>query len=127
MIDNEVGSLSVGAGVFMQGDIEVPGEAIVDGKIDGSISANSLHITVNGSVNGNSTANHIRLAGQVTNNTVANKTLLIESSGNATGSISYADLEIKRGGNIQGSINILKSAETSEESSSEPLQDMDDN
>jgi cytoskeletal protein CcmA (bactofilin family) len=113
MIDNEAGSLSVGAGVFMQGDIEVPAEAIVDGQIDGSISANSLHITVNGSVNGTSTANHIRLAGVVTDNTVANKTLLIEAIVNATGNIAYADLEIRRGGNIQGSIKIIKTDETS--------------
>jgi cytoskeletal protein CcmA (bactofilin family) len=39
--------------------------------------------------------------------------LLIESTGNATGNIAYADLEIRRGGNIQGSIKIIKTDETS--------------
>jgi cytoskeletal protein CcmA (bactofilin family) len=39
---------------------------------------------------------------------VANKTLLIESTGVATGNIAYADLEIRKGGNIQGSISIIR-------------------
>jgi cytoskeletal protein CcmA (bactofilin family) len=48
------------------------------------------------------------VAGRVSETTVANKTLLIESTGVATGDIAYADLEIRKGGDIQGSIRIIQ-------------------
>jgi cytoskeletal protein CcmA (bactofilin family) len=41
----------------------------------------------------------------VTDTTIANKTLVIESTGLIAGSITYEDLEIKKGGSLQGSIN----------------------
>jgi cytoskeletal protein CcmA (bactofilin family) len=44
----------------------------------------------------------------VSETTVANKTLLIESTGVATGQIAYADLEIRKGGDIQGNIRIIQ-------------------
>lgn len=103
---NPVGTLLVGEGVFMKGTINVPGLATIDGKIEGAITADTIFITANGAVKGKTTANHIRVGGELTDTTVANKTLVIESAGTISGSITYADLEIKKGGSLQG--NILK-------------------
>ena len=44
----------------------------------------------------------------LTDTTVANKTLVIESVGIITGSITYADLEIKKGGSMQGNLMKVK-------------------
>lgn len=90
----------------MNGTIKVPGLATIDGKIEGAITADTIYITANGAVKGKTTANHIRVGGELTDTTVANKTLVIESAGVIAGSITYADLEIKKGGSLQG--NILK-------------------
>ena len=106
---NPVGTLLVGEGVFMNGTIKVPGIATIDGKIEGAITADTIFITANGAVKGKTTANHIRVGGELTDTTVANKTLVIESAGTISGSITYADLEIKKGGSLQG--NILKVSE----------------
>lgn len=106
---NPVGTLLVGEGVFMNGTIKVPGIATIDGKIEGVITADTIFITTNGAVKGKTTANHIRVGGELTDTTVANKTLVIESAGTISGSITYADLEIKKGGSLQG--NILKVSE----------------
>lgn len=105
---NPVGTLLVGEGVFMNGTIKVPGLATIDGKIEGAITADTIYITANGAIKGKTTANHIRVGGELTDTTVANKTLVIESVGTISGSITYADLEIKKGGSLQGSILKIK-------------------
>ena len=101
---NPVGTLLVGEGVSMNGTIIVPGLATIDGKIDGSITADTIYLTGNGSIKGKTTANHIRVSGVLTDTTVSNKTLVIETAGVIAGSITYAELEIKKGGSLQGTI-----------------------
>ncbi|MEO0317044.1 MAG: hypothetical protein RL404_721 [Pseudomonadota bacterium] len=108
MAANGYGNLMVGAGVTMNGTMAVPGEAVIDGAIDGTLTASVVHVTDNGQIDGVTTADHVRVAGKVTQTTVAKNTLVIESSGTASGSIAYANLEIAKGGNIQGQISILK-------------------
>jgi cytoskeletal protein CcmA (bactofilin family) len=102
---NTPGSLLVGEGVFMKGSMRVPGLATIDGKLEGELTADTVHIQTNGSMNGRTTASHVKVAGAVTDTTIANKTLVIESSGLIAGSITYTELEIKKGGSLQGSIN----------------------
>ena len=99
------GSLFVGDGVFMQGTMQVPGLASVDGKLQGQLTADIIAIQTNGSVDGKTTANHIKVAGSLTDTTVANRSLLVESSGLVAGSITYSEMEIKKGGSLKGSIH----------------------
>lgn len=101
---NSPGSLLVGEGVFMKGSMMVPGTASIDGKLEGELSADTVIVQGNGSMDGRTTANHVRVAGALTNTTVANKSLVVESSGLIGGSITYSELEIKKGGQLQGSI-----------------------
>jgi cytoskeletal protein CcmA (bactofilin family) len=105
---NPAGTLLVGEGVFMKGTMKVPGQATIDGKIEGTISADTIYITANGAIKGHTTADHIRVGGELTDTTVANKTLVVESVGVIAGSITYAELEIKKGGSLQGSIFKVK-------------------
>ena len=107
---NPPGSLFVGDGVFMQGTMTVPGLASVDGKLQGQLTADVIAIQTNGSIDGKTTANHIKVAGSLTDTTVANRTLVIESSGLIAGSITYAEMEIKKGGSLQGSIHKIGKA-----------------
>ena len=68
------------------------------------MTADVIAIQTNGSVDGKTTANHIKVAGSLTDTAVANKTLLVESTGVIAGSVTYTEMEIKKGGSIQGSI-----------------------
>lgn len=107
---NPPGSLFVGDGVFMQGTMTVPGLASVDGKLQGQLTADVIAIQTNGSIDGKTTANHIKVAGSLTDTTVANRTLVVESSGVIAGSITYTEMEIKKGGSLQGSIHKIGKA-----------------
>jgi cytoskeletal protein CcmA (bactofilin family) len=102
---NTPGSLLVGEGVFMKGSMRVPGVASIDGKLEGELTADTVFIQPNGSMNGRTTASHVKVAGSLTDTTIANKTLVIDSSGLISGNITYAELEIKKGGSLQGAIS----------------------
>lgn len=108
MADTNYGNLAVGEGVRMQGTLSVPGEAVIDGQVQGVLTAQSVVVTANGAMQGTTTADHVRVAGKVSETTIAKKTLLIESTGIASGDVAYADLEIRKGGDIQGSIRIIQ-------------------
>ncbi len=101
---NPPGSLLVGDGVYMKGTMNVPGIASIDGKLEGQLTADVIVIQANGSVNGKTSANHIKVAGSLMDTAVASKTLVVESSGMVSGSVTYAEMEIKKGGSLQGGI-----------------------
>jgi len=101
---NPPGSLLVGDGVYMKGTMNVPGIASIDGKLEGQLTADVIVIQANGSVDGKTTANHIKVAGSLMDTAVASKTLVVESSGMVSGSVTYAEMEIKKGGSLQGGI-----------------------
>ena len=78
----------------MKGTMNVPGIASVDGKLEGQLTADVIVIQANGSVDGKTTANHIKVAGTLTDTAVASKTLVVESSGMVSGAVTYAEMEI---------------------------------
>lgn len=119
---NTPGSLLVGEGVFMKGSMQVPGLATIDGKLEGELTADTVHIQTNGSMNGRTTASHVKVAGAVTDTTIANKTLIIESTGLIAGSITYEDLEIRKGGTLQGTISKVGQKPQSFAPASPPVQ-----
>lgn len=105
MDENVKGDLFIGAGVTANGTISAPGLIEVDGTVEGTLTARSLSIAKHGIVSGTSTANHIRVAGKLMNTSTAHESLLIESTGLVSCNITYGDLEIRKGGELQGSIN----------------------
>ena len=104
MSDNFKGNLFIGAGVIAQGTLSAPGLIEIDGNVTGIVTAQSINVTTNGTLAGNSTADHIRVAGQLLETSTARQSLLIESTGQVEGNVAYGDLEIRKGGNVQGSI-----------------------
>jgi cytoskeletal protein CcmA (bactofilin family) len=108
-IDKDYGNLQVGKGVTITGVFRVPNEAFIDGKVDGELSADAINVTPNGVVTGNSIASHVKVAGLMEKSITAKTTLLVESTGSVRGSISYSDLEIRKGGEVEGNIVILGS------------------
>jgi cytoskeletal protein CcmA (bactofilin family) len=99
------GSLYIGQGVIANGTISVPGEAVIDGEMIGTIKADQIVVGKGGKLTANAEANVVDVAGEVTQQTIANVSLRIQSTGIVAGNISYGDLEIMKGGEIIGTIN----------------------
>jgi cytoskeletal protein CcmA (bactofilin family) len=105
---NPVGDLMVGSGVTAVGTFKVPGEATISGNVQGELTATSLSVLSSGEVTGKTVAQTILVAGKMNQSTTATQSLVVDSTGVITGEIAYGDLEIRRGGELLGSINLIK-------------------
>jgi cytoskeletal protein CcmA (bactofilin family) len=61
-----------------------------------------------GEVTGKSTAQTILVSGKMNQSTTAMQSLVVDATGVITGEIAYGDLEIRRGGELLGSITQIK-------------------
>ena len=104
MSESTKGNLLIGSGVIAKGSLTAPGLIEVDGTVEGVINAHAVNVTDQGIVSGTSTATHIRVAGKLLETSTAHQSLLIESTGLVSGKIHYGDLEIRKGGQLQGDI-----------------------
>ncbi|CAM5302665.1 MULTISPECIES: polymer-forming cytoskeletal protein [Thauera] len=102
--DWEAGSLIIGEGVRLNGKIEAPGTVLVNGAIDGDISAQDIRIGASGRVSGSLSGQNIDLAGQAGQSIAAVKHLVIRSGATVTGNIKYQTIEIESGARIEGSL-----------------------
>jgi cytoskeletal protein CcmA (bactofilin family) len=103
MSDNKTqGDLYIGHGVVAHGIAFVPGRAVVNGKFDGAIDSKELEIQSDGVVSGTTQAVAISVLGRLNDSVHATSTLLIGSTGQVNGDISYGDLEVAKGGEILG-------------------------
>lgn len=107
--ENQNGCLVVGEGVTLSGKFTVPDIASISGQIDGELSAREVLVGVTGVVRGNITADILDIRGEVHQDLISRKSLFIRSSGRVMGNISYAEIEIEKGGDIQGTLNRLDS------------------
>lgn len=102
--ENQNGCLVVGEGVTLSGKFVVPDIASISGQIDGELSAREVLVGATGIVKGKVTAEVLDIRGEVHQDLISKKSLLVRSSGKVVGNISYAELEIEKGGDIQGTL-----------------------
>jgi cytoskeletal protein CcmA (bactofilin family) len=98
----------VGEGVKLTGNFVVPDIASISGTIEGELTAREILIGSTGILKGKVTADVVDVRGEIHDNLTANKSLFIRSTGKVIGTVQYAEIEIEKGGDLQG--NLLKSA-----------------
>lgn len=101
------GTLFVGAGVTLRGDVEVPGAASVDGKFEGTLKARTLIVGPSGHVSGQIAADTAEIRGMVDDTLVVRNRLVLRASGSISGQISYAKIMVEEGGSISGTIEVM--------------------
>lgn len=101
------GTLYIGSGVIAKGRMQVPSAATVNGTVEGELTAQSLRVQNSGVVSGTAMAEDIIVAGRVDQNATATKLLIIESTGVMDGQIACGELEIRKGGELHGKIEML--------------------
>ena len=100
-------SIFIGRGVTFQGSIKAPNQAKIDGQIEGDIEAQDVFIGPSGSVSGNTTANLIDVHGQLNQTVISRELLIIRSTGKVAGSLQYGDIQIERGGQFLGDMDLV--------------------
>jgi cytoskeletal protein CcmA (bactofilin family) len=90
------------AGVIFVGSIHVPGLAQINGHVSGDITANTLDIGPQGDIAGKVRAQAIDVHGLLKDDVVCQGLLQIRKTGKVSGKLSYADIDIERGGQFEG-------------------------
>jgi cytoskeletal protein CcmA (bactofilin family) len=103
-MENKSGSLMIGEGVIVNGNIEMCEDAHIYGVINGEIKAKDVVIGETGQINGHLVADNIEVRGKIQQNIEARSTLLVRSTGHVAGDIVYQSLEIESGGLIDGKL-----------------------
>lgn len=104
---NPFGELVIGTGVIAKGTLHVPGEATINGTVVGDLTADSINVMPFGEVTGKTVGQTIVVAGKLNQSTTATRSLVIDATGVLTGEVAYGDLEIRKGGELQGTIVML--------------------
>jgi len=108
---NQSGCLTVGEGVALNGTFVVPDIASVS-----DITARELIVSSTGVIKGKVTADIIDLRGEIHDTLTARKSLFIRSTGKALGSVQYAEIEVEKGGDLQGTPQKIDGDASSEQS-----------
>ncbi|MFN0040450.1 MAG: polymer-forming cytoskeletal protein [Burkholderiales bacterium] len=103
--ENQNGCLVVGEGVKLSGNFTVPNSASISGTIDGDLTAREILVGSTGVLKGKVTADLVDVRGEIHENVVSNKALFVRSTGKVIGAVQYAEIEIEKGGDLQGNLS----------------------
>lgn len=98
-------SVVIGDGVVVKGTFTVPSKAVVNGVIEGDLTAEEVLIGPTGRITGRLSAKVIDVRGQLHNTIISEKSLIVRSTGKIAGKVHYSEIEIEKGGEIEGSLS----------------------
>jgi len=102
--NNQNGCLTVGEGVKLTGTFVVPDIASISGTIEGELTAREILVGSTGVLKGKVTAEVVDVRGEIHDHLSAKKSLFIRSTGKVIGTVQYAEIEIEKGGEIEGTL-----------------------
>ncbi len=94
----------IGSGVTIKGEISVPDLIVVDGTIEGAITARVVSVGQTGVVRGNITATEADISGSVSDHIDIKQLLIIRTSGRVEGKIRYGEIELEKGAVVAGDL-----------------------
>lgn len=98
------GNLTIGEGVKVVGHLVVPGIAVINGTLEGGLQAGELLVGPQGSLSGQVAVRSADIHGATYDTLVASEFLCVRSTGVVNGKAHYGEIEIEKGGVIQGVI-----------------------
>ena len=102
---NEKNVAYIGEGVSLKGEISVPDVIVVDGGVEGDVTARAIHVGPEGSVKGNIVSTDADIHGTITEKVEVKQLLTVRSTGRIEGSVTYGEVQIERGAVIAGTFS----------------------
>lgn len=98
-------TMLVGRDISLSGDIRSCNRLVVEGSVEATLhDCREIEIAESGLFKGKASIEQAEVRGQFEGELVVNKRLLIRATGHVSGTISYGELEIERGGRVSGTI-----------------------
>ncbi len=101
--------LIVGRGISLSGEITACDRLVVEGSVQVTLNqTRAIEITETGRfMNGKAEVEEAEISGVYEGELTVRNRLLIRSTGRVTGKIRYGEIEIERGGQISGQVEVL--------------------
>jgi cytoskeletal protein CcmA (bactofilin family) len=97
----------IGAGAEFKGQIHVEGSIIIDGRVDGNVTANGrITLGKHGAVNGNLHAPEIVIGGKVQGHVVSTGRVQLLPGAHVDGDIKSPSLSVAEGANFSGKVGM---------------------
>ena len=101
------GTLIVGKGIFVKGEIESCLTLVVEGRVEASLAADDLKVRKDGVFGGNAVVETASIAGEFDGDLTVRGLLTIEAGGRVKGTIRYSEIVIQSGGQIRGDVGLI--------------------
>lgn len=102
--NEQKGNLIIGEGVSVTGTFSIPSKAVINGTLNGELTADEVMVGKQGKLTGKITARNADIHGETHDTlTIANH-LILRSTGKIHGRATYGELEIERGGLVSGTV-----------------------
>ena len=94
----------IGEGVTIKGEINVPDVIVVEGAVEGDVTARSVRIGTSGSIKGNLVASEADVHGSLSENAEVKQFLLVRSTGRIEGNVTCGDVQVEKGAVLAGGV-----------------------
>jgi len=98
----------IGAGVTLKGEISASDLIIVDGAIEGDVSARVIQVGQGGVIRGNVSATEADISGWISDHIEIKQLLVVRASGRVEGKVTYGEIELEKGAVIAGDLTALE-------------------
>jgi cytoskeletal protein CcmA (bactofilin family) len=95
----------IGAGVTIKGEISVPDLIVIDGTIEGNVTARVVCVGQSGVIRGNISATEADISGTVSDHVEARQLLLVRATGRVEGRVMYGEIELEKGAVVTGDLS----------------------
>ena len=106
--ESTAGNLIIGKGVTISGNVNAPGEAQIDGNLEGELNAREVIVGPSGSINGKVEAKVADIRGQVRDEIRITESVVIRATAKIMGSLHYKGLQIESGAQIDGQLSRIE-------------------
>lgn len=102
------GTLLVGEGIQVKGEIQSCRTLIVEGRVEASLEAGELSVRRGGVYDGTATVDNATIGGSFSGALTVNGLLTVEAGGRVSGKLRYCELRIEQGGRLSGDVDLLE-------------------
>lgn len=95
----------IGAGVTLKGEISVPDLIVVDGAVEGDVTARVVCVGRTGVIRGNIAATEADISGWITDQIDIEQLLIVRSTGRVEGRVIYGEIELEKGAVVSGDLS----------------------
>jgi cytoskeletal protein CcmA (bactofilin family) len=104
------GTLIVGQGIQVKGQVDSCRTLIVEGRVEASLAADTLEVRAEGRFKGTAEVATAEIAGSVDGTLTVRDLLTVKAGGRVSGTLRYARIHIETGGEISGDVGVIDAA-----------------